>query len=109
MQDKQLEAATVARGQVGDAGEHRIADAVGKRKLGLGHDLADEERVAAGPSVYLRRVSLLAAEELGHGRRAERGQLKATGSGGGHEVAEGGRQWMVRGEVVAVRHREQQR
>ena len=87
---EQLEATPRRRGQRGDPGEHGVPDARGHRRVRLGEDLADEERVARGPAVdstgsspcpsrARRRPTGSAASAAGGTRRARRPGRRGPG------------------------------
>ncbi len=73
---QQLEAPPGVRGQPGGPGQHGVPHALGQRRLRLGEDLADEERVARGAAVDVGRVEPVSVEERGDRGPAQRGQLQ---------------------------------
>ena len=106
---QQLQAPPGRRGQPGGPGEHGVAHALGQRRVRLGEDLADEERVARGAAVHVGRVEPVSVEQCGDRGPAQRGQLQPARVGLTHEVAEDGAQRVVGAERVAVGQHQQQR
>ena len=106
---QQLQAPPGVGGQPGGPGQHGVADALGQRRLRLGEDLADEERVARGAAVDVDRVEPVSVEERGDRGPAQRGQLQPARVRRADEVAEDRAERVVGAERVAVRQHEQQR
>ena len=64
---EQLDAVPLLGREAGRSGDHRVADALGQRRVGLVEDLTDEERVARRAPVHVGGVELVAFEQLGDG------------------------------------------
>ena len=106
---EQLEAVPRLGARPGGPGEHRVADALGQRRVRLVEDLADEERVARRAPVDVGGVEPVSVEQLGDRGPAQRGELHAARARRGDEVAQHRAQRVVGADRVAVRHHQQQR
>ena len=107
---QQLQAAPGRRGQPGGPGEHGVAHALGQRRVRLGEDLADEERVARGAAVDVGRVEPVSVERASATADLLSGvSCSRRASGVATRSPSTGLQRVVGAERVAVRQHQQQR
>ena len=106
---QQLQRAPHRRGERTGPRDDGIAHGFRQRRVRLGEDLADEERVAGRAGVHAGRVEAVPADELRNGRPAQRGELQPPRVRRADEVAQH-RAQRVRGpDGVPVGQHEQQR
>ena len=68
---QQFQRSALVRGEGHRTGEHGVAHALRHRRVRLGEDLADEERVSRRPRVHVHGIERVPVDQLGHGRPAQ--------------------------------------